>query len=581
MPGTDVAFSFFNYLFIGTTASQSDTIITHELVHIRQKHSADIIFLELLRIINWFNPIVYLLQNSLKAVHEYAADEQTAAHEADRFAYAAFLVKNAYGAGESSITHSFFNYNLLKKRIIMLNQQRSGNLAKLKYLVAIPVCVALLCSSTLIFGKTYGWVDLDPVSIKSTGRYALANSGYTQKRKLLKITQNGVTTITDQFAVGQKNRQIVYTAGTITAADKALLAKSQHVKIEVVDDSTLFTTTDGRLMLPVVNADGYYLLDHFLHNNIRYNAAKNDQDGLVEVAFGLDKDRHITDAKIVKSGGPKLDALALNGFNAYKGIVNDDPGKNYKLGVYFFTHDYSIFKTDSLGKDPEFAGELIITNYKYPVSKTSKGYEYDASYGGPSLNDNNMPNGRVIIYEKNGEGSWYYQNKCTAADLKMLKDKYGYTFPTASSTVIQFMKPANVKNSRLAYLYDVVSYLDTPYTQHFYNHVITGIEYPAQAKKALKGGVVVLNFALDNSGVIGDVKVEQSAGNGFDEAAVNALQSYKSPIKDNAGRHRIAVVFCVAEKKYRPVVNEGLRKDGYVGELAIADIKSPFIIPDK
>ncbi|WP_426669377.1 TonB family protein [Mucilaginibacter sp. McL0603] len=577
LTGTDAAFSFFNYLFIGTNATGANTIIRHELVHIRQKHSADIIFLELLKIMNWFNPFVYLLQNSLKAVHEYIADEQTAAYETDALTYSSFLVSNTYGTGGSSITHSFFNYNLLKKRIIMLNQKRSGNLARLKYLVAIPICVALLCASTLAFSKTYGWVDLIPANIKPAGRYAMVNINHAVKRKHLKVTQNGVTITTDQFSVDQKNKKVVYKAGTITKADRSLLLKNHNIKVEVVEDSTLFTTKDGKLFLPVVNVDGYYLLDHFLHHNIHYTSAKGEKGGLVEVGFALDKDRHITGAKVVKSGGPKLDAMALNGFKAYKGIINDDAGKNYKIGVYFFTDDYSIFKTDSLGKDPEFAGELIITNYNYPVNLTSKGYEYDESGIGFPGDDNNMSNAKVVIYEKNGEANWYYKSKSTPADLKLLKDKYGYTFPSSASAIVQMMYPKNVKNKRLAYIFDVASYLDAPYSNHFYNHIINNIEYPQQAQKTLTGGVVVLNFNLGNDGMISDVNVAQGAGNGFDEAAVNALQSYKFAIKDNAGKHSIAILFCVAEKKYRPVVSEKMKKDGYVGELSVSDVKSPFM----
>ncbi|HEY2580929.1 MAG TPA: M56 family metallopeptidase [Mucilaginibacter sp.] len=159
---SNVAFSFFNYLFIGTNVNGTNTIIRHELVHIRQKHSWDIIFLEIIKIINWFNPFIYLLQISLKAVHEYIADEQTAYYENNAHSYSSFLVNNAYGLNGSSITHSFFNYNLLKKRIIMLHQKRSGNLARLKYLSVLPVCAGLLCASTLSFSKTYGWLDLVP-----------------------------------------------------------------------------------------------------------------------------------------------------------------------------------------------------------------------------------------------------------------------------------------------------------------------------------------------------------------------------------------------------------------------------------
>lgn len=162
---TNTAFSFFNYLFIGTAANNERTILRHELVHIRQKHSADILFLEFLKIINWFNPLVYLLQNSLKTQHEYIADEQTVINEADATSYSSFLVNNAYGLSGPAITHSFYNLNLLKNRIIMLHQQRSGNLARLKYLVAVPIGAALLCASTLAFSKTYGWIDLAPVHI--------------------------------------------------------------------------------------------------------------------------------------------------------------------------------------------------------------------------------------------------------------------------------------------------------------------------------------------------------------------------------------------------------------------------------
>ncbi len=159
---SQTAFSFFNYLFIGKNMPDEKIITRHELVHIRQRHSADIVFLEVLKIINWFNPLIYLVQNSLKTVHEYIADEQSVDNADDALAYSSFLVNNAYGLTGPSITHSFFTYNLLKKRIIMLNQQRSGNLARLKYFVAVPIGAGLLCASTLGFSKTYGWIDIAP-----------------------------------------------------------------------------------------------------------------------------------------------------------------------------------------------------------------------------------------------------------------------------------------------------------------------------------------------------------------------------------------------------------------------------------
>lgn len=157
---SNTAFSFFNYLFMGAEVADEQLIISHELVHIRQKHSVDIVFTELLKAINWFNPAVYMLQNSIRAVHEYIADEQTAQSTNNTIGYVSFLIGNAYGQGGPVITHSFFNQNLLKKRIIMLDQKRSGKIARLKYLVAFPLCAALLTESTLGFSKSYGVIDI-------------------------------------------------------------------------------------------------------------------------------------------------------------------------------------------------------------------------------------------------------------------------------------------------------------------------------------------------------------------------------------------------------------------------------------
>jgi TonB family protein len=160
--GGNDAFSFFNYVFISRELALKQTVIHHELVHVRQKHSWDIIFFEILKIINWFNPLVYQLQYSIKELHEFIADDETAAHGDSTALYTDFLVNNAYGINDNVLTNTLFNKSLLKKRIIMLYQKRSGKSARLKYLLALPVCAGLLCASTLGFSKTYALVDLAP-----------------------------------------------------------------------------------------------------------------------------------------------------------------------------------------------------------------------------------------------------------------------------------------------------------------------------------------------------------------------------------------------------------------------------------
>lgn len=156
------AYSFFSYMFVSQDMAATDTVITHELVHIRQKHSWDIVYLEIFRIINWFNPIAYLLQRSMKELHEFIADEAITGSKEQINTYTDFLVANAYGTYEHKLTNNLFNQSLLKKRIMMLHQKRSGNTARLKYLLVLPLLGGLLCASTLAFAKDYGWVDIAP-----------------------------------------------------------------------------------------------------------------------------------------------------------------------------------------------------------------------------------------------------------------------------------------------------------------------------------------------------------------------------------------------------------------------------------
>jgi TonB family protein len=557
LPETNVAFSFFNYLFIGTHASGSATIIRHELVHIRQKHSADIMFMELLKIVSWFNPFVYLLQNSLKTVHEYIADEQTAAHEMDALAYSSFLVNNAYGAGGSSLTHSFFNYNLLKKRIIMLNQQRSGNLARFKYLVALPICAGLLCASTLGFSKTYALVDLDPV--KDIGIKLLSNQSAHKKH----TNKTGLAVDTPIELSGTDN------------GDIALSGDKLETEIPASADSGRIAD-EVRPAIPMESAGGYDQLNRYLLKNIHYKPANGDNGGLVVVSFTVGAGRKITDLKIATSDGEVMDNLALNAFKNYTGIVNDDEGKTLKIGVFFFTDDYSIFKRP-FENDPGNSGWVTVSKYGFTPPRTSKGYEYNQFFG-VRYSDNRKVSRNVRIYEKNDEQIWYNADTASPAELKLLKDKYGYVFPSNSYTGIETIKPAKGK-TYMAHSMEVASYLNEPYTTDFCDHIQNGLVYPEKEKNLGTTGTVLLKFDLDQNGVISNVDVAKTGGDAFDQAALDAVRSFTGTLNDQAGAHTIAVVFCTAQNGKRPKVSESWRKTaGYVGEIARGESKPIYAI---
>ncbi|WP_461787928.1 M56 family metallopeptidase [Pedobacter sp.] len=156
------AFSFFNILFIHPTMAKNDAVLRHEIVHIREKHSWDILLLELLKICCWFNPIVYLMKKDVTLLHEYIADEKTTDANITKHEYAMFLIENSMAAYSSSLVNQLFNQSILKSRINMLNKKKTANWARLKYLLAIPLGAGLLCVSTLSFSKSYGY-DVFPL----------------------------------------------------------------------------------------------------------------------------------------------------------------------------------------------------------------------------------------------------------------------------------------------------------------------------------------------------------------------------------------------------------------------------------
>jgi len=157
-----IAFSFFNLLFLDPQLTEKNTILKHELVHIKQKHSFDVLLFEMIQIINWFNPITYLVKKDIKLIHEYLADEETTRCDVEKYQYAMFLIQNSTGIQNLTLTNQIFSSSILKKRISMLNQEKSASWARLKLLLALPITVGMLCISTVAFTKDYGFVELMP-----------------------------------------------------------------------------------------------------------------------------------------------------------------------------------------------------------------------------------------------------------------------------------------------------------------------------------------------------------------------------------------------------------------------------------
>lgn len=202
LKGSKVAFSFFNLLFLDPLLPEKCTILKHEFVHIKQKHSVDVMFFEILQIINWFNPITYFIKEDVKLIHEYLADEEITNYDVEKYDYALFLIKNSTGIQDLALTNQIFSSSILKRRISMLNQKKSAKWARLKLLFALPIIGGILCLSTMAFTKDYGLVDLFPKNIKST--QDTSKIKYTTMKNLDK---NSKLFTTEVSVNAQRNKQ--------------------------------------------------------------------------------------------------------------------------------------------------------------------------------------------------------------------------------------------------------------------------------------------------------------------------------------------------------------------------------------
>ena len=145
IPKQSKAFSFFNYIFLGKEIpdAQKEQIIAHELVHSKQKHSVDLLFFELLKIMMWFNPMIYSYQKRITLVHEYISDA-VATKSAPKGEYINQLLSNFFQVENIAFINQFYKQTLIKKRIIMMKKNQSKKMKQLKYLVLIPVLLSML-----------------------------------------------------------------------------------------------------------------------------------------------------------------------------------------------------------------------------------------------------------------------------------------------------------------------------------------------------------------------------------------------------------------------------------------------------
>ena len=229
-------FSFFNYIVYNPenhSEKEIKTIIEHEKAHSSQKHSIDIISAHLLTIFQWINPIAWLYKKAIAQNLEYIADDKSIQKIGSVKDYQYLLLKQSSSNCNLSITNTFFNL-LIKKRIVMLNKNKSQKQNVWKYGLILPLLIGFIISFNV---KTIA--QSKKIDIKENEDFKLVNIGF-------EIDKNSTNEYLEKIIQGinSKNNGVIKfdnikrnSNGNITNINISFSNKTQNISNNFSDDS--------------------------------------------------------------------------------------------------------------------------------------------------------------------------------------------------------------------------------------------------------------------------------------------------------------------------------------------------------
>lgn len=278
------SYSFFNYAFFPNENVNAE-IVRHEMSHIAHHHSADILFVELMMIIQWFNPFIYLYKRELQSLHEYMADRDVVATGIDKQNYMMLILQQCTAVDFSNMSNNF-SFLLTKKRIKMITQSKKAKGVVIKALLTLPLFALLLFAN------------------------CKSNENNTPKEEKIAATET-------------------------ENASSAVATTSQG------EDEVYMSVEKNPEFPGGVNA----MMD-YLRGNLKYpeSAKKNKQEGRVFIGFIVEKDGSVSNVKVLRGVCEELDSEAVRVVKSMPTwIAGRDKGKpvrvQYTLPIVFKLND--------------------------------------------------------------------------------------------------------------------------------------------------------------------------------------------------------------------------------------------------
>ena len=436
-------YSFFNYAFF-TDENVSEEIVRHEMSHIEHHHSADIIFVELMMILQWFNPFIYLYKRELQSLHEYMADHDVVAIGVDKKNYRMLILQQCTAVDFSGMSNNF-SLILTKKRIKMITQNKKAKGVVIKALLTLPVFALLLFANCKSNGQNK--VSADKVTENAAEKESLTTiklgeESYVSFADPMEISLDGTDYTLDINSV--KNEK------TFKLGDHKVVAKNNH------DERNSYTVTidgkpfDLKYLVSMIfdeaaaEADGDEVclsaekypefpggttaLFDFINKNVKYPKSARDKgiEGRVFVQFVVEKDGSLSSFTVLRGVSDELNAEAIR---VLKAMPKWKPGMNDGKPVRVqFTMPFNF----KLSDDGNTMTALSGTNWEGRGIGVMDGVTYDMFMTMSFYQDNDGLFVMKLVAEQNGEKAVVFKD--VALDFK-------YTFDGKSTGSIQPKNP--------------------------------------------------------------------------------------------------------------------------------------------
>lgn len=301
-------FSFLNYIFVSKNLQNTkgwEKMLEHEQQHIQQGHTFDVLTLEFVAIIQWFNPFYWLFRRALRENHEFLADQAVISKGTAPSWYKQILV-NQY-VGDQIILANNFNYSLIKTRIKMMSKIKSRKIASFKVLFGFVLAASLVavfaCEQKESI-KTEEITTVNSLTIIADGHALQINGDAAGIDKLKSIiTESNDYKLETDSATGQ----IKIAAINNKVGEVAVVGYGSEKSATVQDDVFFIVET-----MPEYPG-GQLALRKFIATHVMYpeEAKQKGVQGKVFVSFVVEKDGSVGDVKIARGVDSSLNKEAL------------------------------------------------------------------------------------------------------------------------------------------------------------------------------------------------------------------------------------------------------------------------------